>query len=57
MPNPVENSILNIPRDTVKRLPGHLQALLGYAAYDGSRDNGGLVGLYENGDPPVLLKE
>jgi hypothetical protein len=30
--------------------------MLGYAAYDGSRDNGGLVGLHENGDPAVLLE-
>jgi hypothetical protein len=33
-----------------------VQALLGYAVYDGSRDKGGLVGLYENGDPAVVLE-
>ena len=53
----MENSFLNIIRETVKRVPCHVQALLGYSAYDGSRDNGGLVGLYENGDPAVLLDD
>ena len=53
---PVENSFLNISRESAKRLPRHVQALLGYAAYDGSRDKGGLVGLYENGDPAVVLE-
>ncbi len=52
----VENSILNVSRERIKTLPKHLQQLLGYSAYDGSRDNGGLVGLYENGDPSVLLE-
>ena len=52
----VENSILNISRERIKTLPKHLQQLLGYAAYDGSRDNGGLLGLYENGDPSILLE-
>lgn len=51
----VENSILNVSRERVKTLPRHLQQLLGYSTYDGSRDRGGLVGLYENGDPSVLL--
>ena len=54
---PVENSILNISRETARRLPKHTQRLLGWSAYDGSRDNGGLVGLYENGDPAVLLED
>ena len=54
---PVENSFLYVPRESVKRLPRHGQALLGYAAYDGSRDKGGLVGLYENGDPAVVLED
>ena len=54
---PVENSILNISRGTVRSLPAHLRGLLGYAAYDGTRDNGGLVGLYENGDPGVLVRD
>jgi hypothetical protein len=48
---------LNIPRESAKRLPRHVQALLGYAAYDGSRDKGGLVGLYENGDPALVLED
>lgn len=40
----------------VSRASGASSAMLGYAAYDGSRDNGGLVGLHENGDPAVLLE-
>ena len=44
------------PRPTVVRdLPPELTALLGYAAYDGSARNGGLLGLYENGDPSAAL--
>lgn len=54
---PVENSILNVTRERAKTLPKHVQGLLGYAAYDGTRDRGGLVGLYENGDPAVLLED
>ena len=54
---PVENSFLNISRETVRTLSPSLQALLGYAAYDGSDRNGGLVGLYENGDPGNALLE
>ncbi len=52
---PVENSVLNVSLERIKTLPKHVQGLLGYAAYDGTRDNGGLVGLYENGDPGALL--
>ena len=54
---PVENSFLNISRERVKTLPKHVQGLLGYSSYDGTRDNGGLVGLFENGDPGVLLRD
>ena len=48
---PVEASLLNVSRERVKHLAPRVQGLLGYAAYDGKRDHGGLVGLYENGDP------
>jgi hypothetical protein len=53
---PVENSLLNVSLDQARQLPERLQRLLGYALYDGTRDNGGLVGLYENGDPTALLR-
>ena len=52
---PVENSFLNVDRDTTRDLPPRLQALLGYAAHDGTSRLGGLVGLYENGDPAQAL--
>ncbi|MCZ6853142.1 MAG: phytanoyl-CoA dioxygenase family protein [Gammaproteobacteria bacterium] len=52
---PVENSFLNVSRERVKNLPKRVQKLLGYAAYDGERDGGGLIGLYENGDPGTLV--
>ena len=54
---PVENSFLNVSRERAKILPTRVQKLLGYAAYDGKRDGGGLVGLYENGDPRALVRE
>ena len=54
---PVENSLLNVSLRRAKKLPPRVQQLIGYAAYDGSRDRGGLVGLYENSDPAVLLED
>ena len=53
---PVENSVFNVSKERARSLPAHLQQLLGFAAYDGSRDRGGLVGLYENGDPAAWLE-
>ena len=52
----VENSVFNLPRETVKELPVHIQQLLGFHSYDGSQHHGGLLGLYDNGDPSVLLQ-
>ena len=52
---PVENSLLNVSRERVRELPDHLQGLLGYRAYDGSAQAGGMLGLYENGDPGAVL--
>ena len=40
---PVENSYLNISRDTLVDLPESLQSLLGYAAYDGEAQQSGLA--------------
>ena len=53
---PVENSFLNLSRETVRPLTSKLQALLGYAAYDGTQQLGGIIGLYENGDPARALE-
>ncbi len=52
---PVENSFLNLSKETVRCLPPKLQAVLGYAPYDGIQRLGGLIGLYENGDPARAL--
>lgn len=51
---PVENSFLNIPREVVAAAPAKVQALLGYAA--SQSETGGLIGLYENGDPGRVLR-
>ena len=53
---PVENSFLNVSRETARRLPPEVAALLGYAANDESRNLGGMVGLFENGDPSRALR-
>ena len=50
----VENSFLNLSRTTVGTLPTKLQAILGYAAHRAK--SGGLVGLFENGDPARALR-
>mgnify|MGYP001055944771 CR=1 FL=1 len=53
---PVENSVFNIPVAKVRCLSTQMQELLGFHAYDGSAHNGGMLGLYENGNPDVLLQ-
>jgi ectoine hydroxylase-related dioxygenase (phytanoyl-CoA dioxygenase family) len=52
---PVENSQLNVPPDLASQLPAKVQDLLGYAAHNAVGSGGGLVGLYENGDPHMAL--
>jgi ectoine hydroxylase-related dioxygenase (phytanoyl-CoA dioxygenase family) len=52
---PVENSFLNLSRETVSGLDPKLQAVLGYATHDASKQRGGMLGLYENGDPRRAL--
>lgn len=54
---PVENSFLNLSMETVRELPQQLQSILGYSAYDDSDKNGGMLGLYENGDPGKALEQ
>ena len=53
---PVENSFLNLSRETVRQQPEALAGLLGYAAHDGTQNRGGMVGLFENGDPARVLE-
>jgi len=52
---PVENSFLNLSRVTVRALTPQLQALVGFAHHDASSSRGGMVGLFENGDPARAL--
>ena len=53
---PVENSVFNIPMEKARSVSPLMQELLGFHAYDGSEHNGGMLGLYENGNPDVLLQ-
>lgn len=52
---PVENSFLNLSRQTAASLDPVLQTLAGYRKYDGSDHQGGLLGLFENSDPEAAL--
>ena len=53
---PVENSYLNLSRETGRKQSKEMQNLLGFAAYDGEAQQSGLLGLYENGDPQRWLE-
>ena len=52
---PVENSFLNLSAATIASLTPQLQALIGFQAHDATDQGGGLLGLYENGDPAEAL--
>jgi hypothetical protein len=52
---PVENSFLNLSAETIAGLTPRLQALIGFQAHDATDQGGGLLGLYENGDPADAL--
>ncbi|MEO1055322.1 MAG: phytanoyl-CoA dioxygenase family protein [Actinomycetota bacterium] len=52
---PVENSFLTVPTATAAAASSAMQGLLGYRAHDGIEHGGGMVGLYENGDPGAYL--
>ncbi len=54
---PVENSFLTVPAATAAAASSPMQALLGYRAHDGIAHGGGMVGLYENGDPGAYLSQ
>lgn len=53
---PVENSFLNVSLETVRSLCPRVQALLGYTPHDATAKNGGLIGLFEGGDPRLALE-
>lgn len=53
---PVENSILNVPPKVASRLEAKMQDLLGYATHDATATAGGILGLYESGDPHEALE-
>lgn len=48
---PVDNSLLAVPPRMAAELSDELLALLGYVPHDATNVNGGLVGMYDNGDP------
>ena len=54
---PVENSFLNIPLEKAKQLPTHVQSLLGYESHSAVGTSGGLLGLYDSGDPTKALSD
>ena len=51
----VENSFLNVGRDTAAGATATVRSLLGYSAHDAGDHGGGLIGLFENGDPAAAL--
>ncbi|TDB91905.1 hypothetical protein E1264_00075 [Actinomadura sp. KC216] len=51
-----ENGTLVAPPDVAADLPAEIAELLGYAAHDTTSTGGGLIGMYDNGDPRVLLR-
>jgi hypothetical protein len=52
----VETCVLTTPPSVARHLPREVQDLLGYAINDGVRGIGGVLGLYENGDPHRALE-
>jgi ectoine hydroxylase-related dioxygenase (phytanoyl-CoA dioxygenase family) len=53
---PVDNNLLAVPPAMAVDLPDELLGLLGYVAHDATKVNGGLVGMYDNGDPLRALR-
>jgi len=51
----VENGILNVPPSLAVSLPPEVQDLLGYATHDAGDAGGGVLGLFEEGDPHEAL--
>lgn len=52
---PVENSWLGIPLEVASGLPGRARELLGFELYDGTPMGGGMINMYEVGNPRVLV--
>lgn len=52
----VENSFLTVPLEVAATLSSEMQELLGYRAHNGLHRGAGMLGLYENGDPSVVLE-
>ncbi|SDE15914.1 phytanoyl-CoA dioxygenase family protein [Streptomyces prasinopilosus] len=53
---PVDNNMLAVPPKKAAALGDELLALLGYVAHDATHVDGGLVGMYDNGDPLKALR-
>jgi len=53
----VENHQLNVPPVVAARLPDRTRSLLGYTTHDATARGGGLIGLYDNGDPAGALSD
>ncbi|WP_344628713.1 phytanoyl-CoA dioxygenase family protein [Streptomyces glaucosporus] len=53
---PVDNNMLAVPPRMAADLDDELLALLGYVAHDATHVDGGLVGMYDNGDPLGALR-
>jgi ectoine hydroxylase-related dioxygenase (phytanoyl-CoA dioxygenase family) len=53
----VEAHFLHVPPQRARSLPRRVRELLGYAVHDGTRQAGGLLGLYECGDPAEALED
>ena len=51
----VENHQLNVPPAIAAELPERVQALLAYRSHDASAAGGGVLGLFDNGDPAAAL--
>ena len=39
----------------MSKLPSKLRALVGYSVHDATHKRGGMIGLFENGDPAGAL--
>ncbi|MGV9381896.1 phytanoyl-CoA dioxygenase family protein [Nonomuraea sp. NPDC003707] len=53
----VENYTLSVPPHVARELPDDLLKLLGYATHDATSVAGGLVGMYDNSDPLIALRQ
>ncbi|MEU6799804.1 phytanoyl-CoA dioxygenase family protein [Streptomyces neyagawaensis] len=53
---PVDNNMLAVPPSMAAECSDELLGLLGYVAHDATRQGGGLVGMYDNGDPLKALR-